>query len=340
MYATVGGTACKSYTCTHCSTAAFPELEAFHRAGIPYVMDASTNPQLTEQGFAQAFRTIGRDDEQGPIAASFITGFLHATRVAVGNDNSTYAKGLADATVAEHWPVALLVFVALLAGMAFTAGLGMLIERVAYQPLLHSSRLAILISALGVSLALEQGAQLIFGAGYSAYPNVLSNAGFSFAGARASYVQVGMFVLSVLLMLGLYAFVQRTTVGTAMRALAMDRDAARLMGINVPRLILLTFMLGSALAGASGVMQGLYYTEINFFMGFLIGLRAFTAAVLGGIGNIPGAMVAGLLIGLVGSFSDGYISSEWSDAVIFAVLIAVLVFKPTGLFGERVAERV
>jgi branched-chain amino acid transport system permease protein len=217
--------------------------------------------------------------------------------------------------VAQHWPVALVVLLALLAGMVFTGGLGMAIERVAYHPLLNSSRLAILISALGVSLALQQAAQLIFGAGFSAY-------------------------LSLLLMLGLWLFVTRTMAGTAMRALAMDKDAATLMGINVPRTILLTFMLGSVLAGASGVMQGMYYTEINFFMGFLIGLRAFTAAVLGGIGNIPGAMVAGLIIGLIGSFSDGYISSAWSDAIIFAVLIAVLVFKPTGLFGERVAERV
>jgi branched-chain amino acid transport system permease protein len=241
---------------------------------------------------------------------------------------------------AQHWPIALVVVLALLAGMAFTGGLGMVIERVAYQPLLNSSRLAILISALGVSLALEQAAQLTFGAGFSAYPGVLPSAGFSFAGAHASYVQLGMFGLSLLLMLGLYLFVTRTMAGTAMRALAMDKDAATLMGINVPRTILLTFMLGSVLAGASGVMQGLYYTEINFFMGFLIGLRAFTAAVLGGIGNIPGAMAAGLLIGLIGSFSDGYISSSWSDAIIFAVLIAVLVFKPTGLFGERVAERV
>jgi len=242
--------------------------------------------------------------------------------------------------VAQHWPIALVVVLALLAGMAFTGGLGMAIERVAYHPLLNSSRLAILISALGVSLALEQAAQLIFGAGFSAYPSVLPSAGFSVAGAHASYVQLGMFLLSLLLMLGLWLFVTRTMAGTAMRALAMDKDAATLMGINVPRTILLTFMLGSVLAGASGVMQGMYYTEINFFMGFLIGLRAFTAAVLGGIGNIPGAMVAGLLIGLIGSFSDGYISSSWSDAIIFAVLIAVLVFKPTGLFGERVAERV
>ena len=263
--------------------------------------------------------------------------FAHGDVLMVG---SFIGYEIAVTLVAQHWAVAVIVLLALLGGMAFTGGLGVVIERVAYQPLLNSSRLAILISALGVSLALEQGAQLIFGAGFSNYPNVLPNTGFSFVGAHASYVQTGMIGVSLLLMLGLYLFVNKTMAGTAMRALAMDRDAAALMGINVSRTIMLTFMLGSVLAGASGVMQGFYYTEINFFMGFLIGLRAFTAAVLGGIGNIPGAMVAGFLIGLVGSFSDGYISSEWSDAIIFAVLIAVLVFKPTGLFGERVAERV
>jgi branched-chain amino acid transport system permease protein len=242
--------------------------------------------------------------------------------------------------VARHWPYALLVVLALAAGMAFTGVLGMAIERVAYQPLLNASRLAILISALGISLALEEAARIIFGAGFSSYPDVLPNNGFHISSARISFVQVAMFLLCVLLMAALYLFVQRTATGTAMRALAMDRDAARLMGINVERTIILTFFLGSLLAGASGVMQGLYYTQINFIMGFLVGLRAFTAAVLGGIGNIPGAMVAGFLIGLIQSFSAGYISSRWSDAIIFVVLIGVLVFKPTGLFGERVVERV
>ena len=262
--------------------------------------------------------------------------FAHGDVVMVG---AFIGYTVVTTLVARHWPIAVVVLVALLAGMAFAGGLGMLIERVAYQPLLNSSRLAILISALGVSLALEEGARIIFGAGFSSYPNILPSSGFVVGGAHASYVQAGMFALCVVLMLGLYLFVHRTATGTAMRALAMDRDAARLMGINVERTIILTFLLGSVLAGASGVMQGLYYSQINFIMGFLLGLRAFTAAVLGGIGNIPGAMVAGLLIGLIGSFSDGYISSQWTDAIIFAVLIGVLVFKPTGLFGERVAER-
>lgn len=263
--------------------------------------------------------------------------FAHGDVVMVG---SFVGYVVVTTLVARHWPVALVVLAALISGMALTGGLGMLIDRVAYQPLLDSSRLAILISALGVSLALEEGARIIFGAGFSSYPNILSAASFTVGGAHVSYVQLIMFGLCLLLMLGLYLFVHRTATGTAMRALAMDRDAARLMGINVERTIILAFLLGSVLAGASGVMQGLYYSQINFIMGFLIGLRAFTAAVLGGIGNIPGAMVAGLLIGLIGSFSDGYISSEWTDAIIFAVLIGVLVVKPTGLFGERVAERV
>ena len=244
------------------------------------------------------------------------------------------------AAAASHAPAALLIIAALFAGMLFTGVLGVVVERVAYRPLLTAPRLAILISALGASVALEESAKLIFGAGFSSYPHVLSSAGFRIGGARLTYAQVGMFVLAVLLMVGLYLFVHRTTLGTAMRALAMDRDAARLMGINVERVIVLTFFLGSVLAGAAGVMQGLYYSQINFLIGFLIGLRAFTAAVLGGIGNIPGAMVAGLLIGLLQSFAAGYVSARWTDALVFCVLILVLVVKPTGLFGERVVERI
>ncbi|HET6877007.1 MAG TPA: branched-chain amino acid ABC transporter permease [Jatrophihabitans sp.] len=263
--------------------------------------------------------------------------FAHGDVFMVG---SFVGYAVVSTVVAQHWPIALIIIVAMLAGMAATGVLGIVIEGVAYQPLLNKPRLAILISALGVSLALEEGARIQFGAGFSSYPGILPTTGFSIGGAHASYAQLGVFVLSLLMMLALYLFVQRTPTGTAMRALAMDRDAARLMGINVERTIMLTFLLGSVLAGAAGVMQGLYYIQINFIMGFAIGLRAFTAAVLGGIGNLPGAMVAGFLIGLIQSFSDGYISSNWSDAVIFGVLIAVLIFKPTGIFGERVVERV
>ena len=140
-------------------------------------------------------------------------------------------------------------------------------------------------------------------------------------------------------MAGLYSFARFTTLGTAMRALAVDHDAARLMGINVNRVIAIAFILAAILAAAAGVMIGLYYTQINFFLGFLLGLRAFTSAVLGGIGNIPGAMAGGLVIGLLESYCAGYLSGRWQDVFVFGVLITVLIIKPTGLFGERVAER-
>jgi branched-chain amino acid transport system permease protein len=240
---------------------------------------------------------------------------------------------------AAHLPLALALLIAVVVAMAVTGALGLAIERVAYQPLLRAPRLSILITALGVSLALENGVLLIYGAGFNTYPHVLSQAGVEFHGVQITFAQLSIIVASFALMLGLYFFVHRTFVGTAMRALAIDQDAARLMGINVERLIQLTFFLGSALAAVAGVMEGLYYTQINFFMGFVLGLRAFTAAVLGGIGNIPGAMAGGILIGLLEAFSAGYVSSRWTDVLVFGVLIAVLVIKPTGLFGERVVER-
>ncbi|EEA04532.1 inner-membrane translocator [Burkholderia sp. H160] len=238
-----------------------------------------------------------------------------------------------------HLPLALALLIALVAAMTATGALGLLIERLAYQPLLRAPRLSILITALGVSLALQNGVLLIYGAGFRTYPHVLSQAGFELHGVQITFAQIGIIVASLALMLALYFFVNHTFLGTAMRALAIDQDAARLMGIDVERLIQLTFLLGSVLAAVAGFMEGLYYTQINFFMGFVLGLRAFTAAVLGGIGNIPGAMAGGILIGLLEAFGAGYVSSQWTDVFVFCVLIAVLVIKPTGLFGERVVER-
>ena len=238
-----------------------------------------------------------------------------------------------------HWALAAALFAALAVALIGSGALGVLIDRVAYQPLLAAPRLSILITALGVSLALENGVLLLYGPGFLTYPHLLSTAGFAIGGVEISWAQTAMFVISLFLMFALYIFVHRTTIGTAMRALAVDQDAARLMGIDVERIIQLTFFIGSFLAAAAGVMEGLYYTQISFYMGFLLGLRAFTAAVLGGIGNIPGAMAGGLLIGLLEAFSAGYLSSRWTDVFVFLVLIGVLVVKPTGLFGERVVER-
>ncbi|MEU8341526.1 amino acid/amide ABC transporter membrane protein 1, HAAT family [Actinomadura meyerae] len=231
------------------------------------------------------------------------------------------------------------VLAAVAVGALTTGVVGTGIARAAYVPLLSSPRLALLIAAIGVSLALEEGVKVLTHARFKSYPNALDG-GQIFSGAvRVTYGQLALVLLSLALMAALWLFVTRTVTGTAMRALAMDRDAARLQGINVERLILATFFVGSLLAGAAGVMYGLYYVQISFGMGFLIGLRAFTAAVLGGIGNLPGTMVAGVAIGLVQSFSAGYVSSRWTDVIIFGLLIAVLALRPTGLFGERVVER-
>ncbi|MER7547519.1 branched-chain amino acid ABC transporter permease [Actinomadura sp.] len=231
------------------------------------------------------------------------------------------------------------IVAAVLVGALTTGAVGTGIAKAAYVPLLSSPRLALLISAIGVSLALEEGVKVLTHARFKSYPNALDG-GRIFSGAvHVTWGQLALVVLSVVLMAALWLFVTRTMTGTAMRALAMDRDAARLQGINVERLILVTFFIGSLLAGAAGVMYGLYYVQISFGMGFLIGLRAFTAAVLGGIGNLPGTMVAGVAIGLVQSFSAGYVSSRWTDVIIFGLLIAVLALRPTGLFGERVVER-
>ncbi len=263
--------------------------------------------------------------------------FAHGDLFMVGAFMGWTVLGVFSAT---HAPVAVVLMISLLVAMAVVGLLAVGMDRIAYQPLLRASRLSILITALGVSLALENGALILFGAGFDTYPtNLLPTTTFLLGGATVSWVQVGMFTLSLLLMLLLYLFVQHTAVGTAMRALSFDQDAARLMGVNVEGVIMITFLLGGVLAAASGVMMGLYYTQINFLMGFLMGLRAFTAAVLGGIGNIPGAMVGGLLIGVLQSFAAGYISSQWQDVIVFAVLILVLVVKPTGIFGERVVER-
>ena len=231
------------------------------------------------------------------------------------------------------------LFLAFLIPMLGTAVTNVVILQLAYKPLLKRSLLAILITALGASLVLQNVVRLIFGPQIQAYPDIVPLNGFGIGPAHVSYLQVVLFAASILLMLALYLFTQGTPVGTAMRALAVDHDAARLMGINVDRVIQIAFVVGGLLAAASGVMLGIYYIQIQFNNGFLLGLRAFTAAVLGGIGNIPGAMAGGMIIGLLESYTAGYISSKWQDVVVFGVLILVLVIRPMGLFGERVAER-
>jgi len=240
----------------------------------------------------------------------------------------------------DRLPLYLALIIAFVVPMLGTAVVNLGILQFAYKPLLKRSLLAILITALGMSLLLQNTAELIWGPRIEAYPpNLLPSTGFFMGPVHVTYVQIALAFVSLLLMGAMVLFIQGTTVGTAMRALAVDHDAARLMGINVDGVIRLAFVLGAMLAAASGVMLGLYYVQIQFTLGFLLGLRAFTAAVIGGIGNIPGAMAGGMLIGLLESYTTGYLSGKWKDVIVFGVLITVLIVKPTGLFGERVAER-
>lgn len=262
--------------------------------------------------------------------------FAHGDIYAVGAFLGLSMYGLLALLHVEN--AMLTTLLALIVSMAGTGLLGMALYRVAYRPLLHA-RLSILISAIGASLTLEYGLLLIYSPSFLVYPHLFGREGPVFGGISISWLQVLIFVSSIVLMAGLYLMVNRTKTGMAMRALAINQDAARLMGINVNRVIGLTFFMGSALASFAGVLTGLYYSQISFLMGFLIGLKAFTAAVLGGIGNIPGAVLGGFLLGIMESLAAGYYSSRWKDVVAFGILIVILVVRPRGLLGERVVER-
>lgn len=232
-----------------------------------------------------------------------------------------------------------LVLAAMVMGLVAVAGA--LLDRVAYRPLRESPRLSAVVSALGASIFLQNTIMLIYGARYRVYPpDILPKASIYMLGVDIPLVRILILGASVVMMAGLFIFIQKTRIGTAIRAAAIDQGAARLMGIDVNRVILLVFMVGPALGGAAGLMVGLYYGQINFTMGWGYGLKAFTAAILGGIGNIPGAMVGGILLGLIESMSAAYLSFAWKDAIAFCVLILILIVRPTGLLGERVAEKV
>lgn len=234
-------------------------------------------------------------------------------------------------------PVLLLV---LLITMLLTGGIGVLIERIAYRPLRSSPRLAVLITAVGVSFTLEYGIRQIFGPNPKVFPIRLSGSPIEILGARITMPQIVLMVVAALLMFFLQRYIMHTREGRAMRAIALDQKASLLMGVNVNKVISRTFFIGSALAGAAGVMAAAYYGSIDFLMGFVIGLKAFTAAVIGGIGNLYGAMLGGLVLGLLESFGTHFVGGEWRDVFAFGFLILFLTFRPTGILGERVVERV
>jgi len=221
--------------------------------------------------------------------------------------------------------------------------LGVVIEWFAYRPLREAPRIAPLISALGVSFFLQNAVLLTMSARYRAYRTGLlipRTWGISIFGATISFTRILVIVVAVLLMLILHYLVQKTRLGKAMRATAQDREAAAMMGIDVDRVIVVTFFIGSALGGAAGVLVGLLFTQIYHFMGFTAGLKGFTAAVCGGIGNIPGAMLGGFLLGIIESIGVGFISPRYKDLIVFCVLILILLLRPRGLLGVKVQEKV
>ena len=227
-----------------------------------------------------------------------------------------------------------------LGAMAICAGIGILIERLAYRPVRHHSRLTSLITAIGVSLLLEYGGQVVFGATPRFFPQMIRSETYTLGGVQTTNQSLMIIVVAVVLMFGLEFIVHRTKMGKAMRAVSFNLPVAKLMGINTDFIIAFTFALGSALAAAGGVMVALAIPRIDPLMGLMTGLKAFVAAVLGGIGNIPGAMLGGMLIGLMETWIGATAYSTYRDAVAFAVLILILLFRPAGILGTSVTEKV
>ena len=231
---------------------------------------------------------------------------------------------------------------AALAVAAISLGIvGIIVERIAYRPVYPAGRLPAVVSALGASIFLQNAIMVIWGPRYQAYPSELIPAmRFQIGQINITLLQIIILALSFLLMSVLYYVIQRTTFGAAVRATAHDRNTAALMGVNFNKVILFIFTLGPALGAMAGVMVGMYYRQISFTMGWNYGLKAFTATILGGIGNLPGAMFGGLILGVLEMLGAAYISAAWKDVFVFLILILVLIFRPTGLFGEKTAEKV
>jgi branched-chain amino acid transport system permease protein len=250
--------------------------------------------------------------------------------------------------------IAPLIVLMFLAAMLASGFLGVVIERFAYRPLRDAPRIAPLISALGVSFFLQNSALLLFGAQFRSYdsfvlgspnpeffePGPLTDPVFVVRNVNIQLVQVIVLATTVSLMVALTLLVAKTRIGKAMRATSYDREGAAMMGIDTDRVIASTFFIGSLLAGAAGVMFGLLFSQVFHFMGFLAGLKGFTAAVVGGIGSIPGAMLGGLVVGLAEAFAGGYLGGRWADLTVFGILILVLLIRPSGLLGTRAIQKV
>ena len=243
--------------------------------------------------------------------------------------------GIASTTTHAPWLFLVILFIV---PMITSSILGVTMERVAYKPLRTSSRLAPLISAVGVSIFLQNAAMLMFGSDNKPFPDLIRGS-LDLKTVHFSYLQIFIILSSIILMVLLQLMIKKTKIGIAIRATAIDQEAAALMGININWIISVTFIIGSSLAAAAGIMVGMYYGVVKYDMGYLAGMKAFTCAVLGGIGNVPGAMIGGFVLGILENLGAGYISSQYKDAIAFLVLVLVLIFKPSGLLGERIHER-
>lgn len=256
--------------------------------------------------------------------------FAHGDIYMVGAYVSFFAVTMANMSIVPS----------LIVSMIVTALLGMLVERLAYAPLRHAPRISVLITAIGMSFLLEYGSMYFVSPTPRTFPEVVGNLAYNIGGFVINGQQLLIFAITTILMIILTYVVQRTKVGRAMRAVSFDTETAQLMGINADRIINLTFGIGSALAAAGGVLVGVYYNSIDPLMGIMPGLKAFVAAVFGGIGSIPGAMAGGILLGVIEAMVSGFISSTFRDAAAFAILIFVLLFRPSGIFGKAVREKV
>ena len=270
---------------------------------------------------------------------NFAHGDLYMVGAYIGFFVIQWFGGAQHLTIAV--PLLLVIMFVLAAGLV--GGLGVAIERFAYRPLRDAPRIAPLITAIGVSFFLESSALLLFGAQYRVYNTadfISLSSGIQIGSVTIDSVQILVLVLGVVLMAGLQLLVNRTRLGRQMRAVAADREAAEMLGINVNFVITATFFLGSALAGVAGIMGGLLFNQVTATIGFIAGLKAFTAAVVGGIGSIPGAMLGGLFIGVAESFVTGYISSTYSNLIVFGILIVVMLLRPSGLLGRAQLQKV
>lgn len=243
--------------------------------------------------------------------------------------------------VGSGMPQAFIIILVFLITALIIAAAGVILERLAYRPLRNAPRLSAVVSALGASMLIQNGIMLYWGPNILTFPiGIFPETSWEFFGVTITFIQAFMLILTVVLMVALTLFINFTKYGTAIRASSINQDAAKLMGINVNRVIMIIFVIGAMLGSVGGLFIGIYYRGIEFTLGWNYGLSAFVAAILGGIGNIPGSMVGGYMLGLFTALISGYVSSVWAEAFTYILLIVILIFRPTGILGERVAEKV